>query len=196
VPPQALGAHWAAGWVLPVTLAAVLAYGTARIGPDPRLVASGPIDIRTRWWLDHTATLGSTVVLIAFAVAGAAGWSGEPYPALLVPALSGGAVAVAAAHVMVARFGSGPGLALGTAPTVTAAIIIVPYWPAGLATVAIDPTLHHWTHSESARGPSTSTGAAVWTVAAVAAVMAARRFPADVARLSWLTREAIDDQHS
>lgn len=187
-----LGAHWIASWLIPVTSACVLALGTAQVGVDRRLTAAGPADPRSRWWRDRAGLIMNFAVVTVLATFSQSTTASEPYPSLLVPALGGLVVAVAASHIVVARFDLGPGLAAGAAGCVTTAVTVLPYLTGGPPLLVIDPTLAEWMRDVPGRSHPISAGLLVWTALAAVAVTAARLLPQDVSRLHWITKEAED----
>jgi hypothetical protein len=116
--------------------------------------------------------------------------AGEPYLSLAIPAVVGSVVACCVCQFVIARLGFGPTLALGTATTAVAAIVIVPYLVRGVGTLAGDRTLYEWMRQSPTREPLVSTGLLAWLGLALAAVAVGRLVPRDVSALRWISRES------
>lgn len=188
-----LNSRWLSGWLLPACVAAVLAYGTAQIGVDHRVAAAGVRDIRTRWWSDHLPAVVAAVCSVFSLNFYLAGRTGEPYLGMLVPSLVGVLVAIVAAYVAVTRWGVGPGVAFGSATTVTCAVLVAPYFIPAAGGLAVDPTLARWTVDGLAgQEPPVGAGTCLWVAAAGAAVLINRFLPADVSALAWIAKEAVE----
>ncbi|MER5262003.1 hypothetical protein ABTZ99_07985 [Actinosynnema sp. NPDC002837] len=179
-------------WLIPVTSACVLSFGMARFGADRRLVAAGSTDPRSRWWRDRGGLIAIFAIVTALAAFSQSTTADEPYLSLLVPSLGGLVVAVAACHVLVARFDPGPGVAAGAAGCITTAVVVLPYLTGGPSLLVIDPTLADWMRHVPGRSHPISAGLLLWTSVAAAAITAARLLPRDVSRLRWITKEAGD----
>ncbi|WP_327091382.1 hypothetical protein OIE66_12270 [Nonomuraea sp. NBC_01738] len=190
----ALGAHWVCGWLIPLSAAAVLAYGTAARPVDPRVTAAAPRDPRERWWLEHGLTLASATVFSLALTLGQASRSAEPPLALLIPAVSGLVVAFCAAQIAVTRLRLSPGPAAFAALAVTALPVLAPCLTPALRWAAVDPTLAAWMALAPGTPPypigpgavelgMVGPGAVGWPVLAVAAVVAARLLPPDVSAI-------------
>jgi hypothetical protein len=189
----ALNSRWLSGWLLPACVAAVLAYGTAQMGVDHRVAAAGVRDIRTRWWSDQSPALVAAVCLVFSLNVHLADRTGEPYLGMLVPSLVGVLVAIVAAHVVVTRWGAGPGTAFGSATTVTGAVIVLPYVIPGAGALAVDPTLARWmVDGLAGQEPPIGAGTCLWLAAVGAAVLINRFLPADVSGLAWIAKETVD----
>jgi hypothetical protein len=189
----ALNSRWLSGWLVPACVAAVLAYGTAQIGVDHRVAAAGVRDIRTRWWSDHLPAVAAAICSVFSLNLYLADRTGEPYLGMLVPSLVGVLVAIATAHVVVTRWGTGPGFAFGSATAVTCAVLVLPYFVPAAGALVVDPTLARWTVDGLAgHEPPIGAGTCLWLAAAGAAVLINRLLPADVSGLAWIAKEAVD----
>nr|WP_062339416.1 hypothetical protein [Herbidospora sakaeratensis] len=184
VSTAALGAHWIMAWLAPVCVAMVMSYGSAHAGVDHRLASVA--DVRGRWWRDQAVPLLGCLTAVASAAYGLGGVSGEPFPSLFLPALNGGVFAVCAANVVVTRFAPAPSAAMAVTTGITGAVVAVPYLLPEAAFLGVDATLTGWTH-DRAVVPM------VWAAAGVASAVLARFRPADCAHLSWISREAAND---
>ncbi|MDI1459684.1 hypothetical protein QEZ54_01760 [Catellatospora sp. KI3] len=163
-----------------------MAFGTAGMGVDPRVVAGGLVDPRTAWWRTQSPNVILAALVVACQVFGQATWSGEPVSMLLVPTAVGAAVALAVVNVVVTRFGMGPSVAAGVALLATVVVTVLPCL--AVPALAIDGTLFHWMRGDPQRMPVVTTGAVVWLGLAAAVLLGARLLPADVSGLRWIAR--------
>ncbi|GAA0978692.1 hypothetical protein GCM10009555_042140 [Acrocarpospora macrocephala] len=193
VSPAAVGVHRIMVWLVPLCVAAVVGYGTARTGTDPRVAATARLDLRWQWWTGHLPVLAGVASAALAAPWSLSVLSGEPYAALLVPELAGVVVALCAAAIVNGRFAPSPGAALGATVIVTGIVAVVPYLLPFAHGLALDATLANWARGEATRGDQLSPAVLCWLALAGSAVVAARFLPRDVSRLRWLTMEASTD---
>ena len=192
VPGVALDGRWIANWLIPACVAAVLAYGTTRTGPDHRLVAAGRTDLRTAWWSTHLTPLTAVACGSASLSFSLSHWTGEPMATLVVPCLVGVVLACCIAAVVVTRWWSGPSVAMGVSTLATVVTLILPYRVSELRALAVDGTLARWMIDGLPGRVGIPPAALVWLTIAAGIVLINRYLPRDVSGLGWLGKEVTD----
>lgn len=193
-PPQpitrtALGAHWIVCWLLPATIAAVLAYGTSSVRPDTRIMASGAMDLRVRWLIDNFPILiGVTMCCVALPVSLGQVTGADPFE-LAGPALAGALIACCVAQIVVARFGAQPSGAVGAAALICAVATVAPYLFDSPGFLVVDENLRRWMSGDPTPAPAVGVGTIVLPAVAILCAVALRYWPRDHSRLAWTTKE-------
>jgi hypothetical protein len=178
-------AHRIAGWLIPLTLSSVFAFGIAHTEPDPRLVTMGRHDPR-RVWLHRWLPVAGIFLCVALASAGLLSWwSTESFVRLIGATATTTVFVLASGFTIVVLTGASPGVAaLGTAIVVAGAMFVLPLLSLPI-TLSLSPGPLGWRRGEPYHAAFLVHNAVILGVAVII-VWIALHVPRDARRIRWI----------
>jgi hypothetical protein len=180
-----LAAHRIAGWLLPVTLGSVFAFGIAQTEPDPRFVTMGRYDPR-RVWLHRWLPVGGMFLLVSIASAGLLSWwSTESLIRLVSATATATLFALAVGFLVSMLTGAVPGVVALVTAIIVVGVMLLPSLLGLPIAMSLSPGPLGWLRGEGLH-TAFLVHAAVVLGLALALFWIALTVPRDIRRVRWI----------